>query len=88
MLNYALSHGFSYTRWQMFVNCLIKKELGQPKIQRLRVIHLYENDYNLILALKWRALTYVNETSNIFNFGQYGARPGITAYDPVYIENF
>jgi hypothetical protein len=87
MLNYALSHGFSYIQWQTVVNCLIEKDLGQPKIHRLRVINLYENDYNLILALKWRALTYANETSNTFNSGQYGTRPGMTAYDLVYIQN-
>jgi hypothetical protein len=44
MLNYALLHGFSYTRWQTVVSCLIEKDLGQPKIHRLRVIHLYENE--------------------------------------------
>jgi hypothetical protein len=69
------------------VNCLIEKDLGQPKIHRLRVIHLYENDYNLILAMKWRALTFTSETSHSFNLGEYGARLGLTAYDPVYIEN-
>jgi hypothetical protein len=42
---------------------------------------------NLILAMKWRALTFTNETSHSFNSGQYGARPGLTAYDPVNIEN-
>jgi hypothetical protein len=52
MLNYALTHGFFYTRWQTVVNCMIKNDLGQPQIHRLRVIHLYENDYNLILAMK------------------------------------
>ena len=32
------------------------KDPGRPKIHRLRVIHLYELDYNLYLAVKWRAL--------------------------------
>jgi hypothetical protein len=86
MLNYALSHGLSYTRWQTVVNCLIEKDPGQPKTHRLHVIHLYENDYSLMLALKWRALTFLNKTSQSLNPGQYGARPGLTAYDPVYIE--
>jgi hypothetical protein len=87
MLNYVLLHGFSYTRWQTVVKCLIEKDLSQPKIHRLRVIQLYENDYNLILAMKWRTLTFTNETSKTLSSGQYGARPGLTAYDPVYIEN-
>jgi hypothetical protein len=87
MLNYALTHGLSYTRWQTVVNCMIEKDIGQPKIPRLRVIHLYENDYNLILAMKWRTLTFLNETTRTFNQGQYGARPSLTTYDLVYIEN-
>jgi hypothetical protein len=87
MLNYALTHGFPYTRWQTVVNCMIEKDLGQPKTHRLRVIHLYKKDNNLILAMKWRTLTFQNETDRTFNQGQYGARPGLTAYDPVYIEN-
>jgi hypothetical protein len=69
MFNYAPDHGFSYTRWQTVVNCMIKRDLGQPKIHRIRVIHLYENDYNLILAMKWQSLTFTNETAGTFNQG-------------------
>ena len=50
---------------------MIKKASGQPLISRLRVIHLYEADYNLLLKLLWsRRLT-------LFFFRQWagGERP-------------
>jgi hypothetical protein len=37
--------------------------------------------------MKWRTLTFLNETTGTFNQGQYGARPGRMAYDLVYIKN-
>ena len=49
----ATKFGISLTRWQNVVNSLIEKEPGNPKIHRLRVIHLYEVDYNLILGIFW-----------------------------------
>lgn len=32
---------------------MIKKDAGQPKIHRLRIIHLFEADYNFFLKLQW-----------------------------------
>jgi hypothetical protein len=58
IINYCLIHGYSLKRWQRIVNVMnpnpIHKELGNNKIHRLRVIHLFEADYNLILSVKWR----------------------------------
>jgi len=56
MLNYAIRHTYSYSRWQNVVNVMIQKDPGVTKIHRLRVIHLYEADYNFLLQAKWRAL--------------------------------
>ena len=57
LLNVAIDNQYLYTRWQTIVNVMILKEEGNFKIHRLRVIHLYEQDYNLLLALKWRQQT-------------------------------
>jgi hypothetical protein len=52
LINYALWWGFSYDRWKNIVNVMILKDPGVFKIHRLRVIHIYEADYNLILGIK------------------------------------
>jgi hypothetical protein len=46
------------------------------KIHRLRVIHLYEADYNLVLGVKWRELQQHAESEKLLNPGQYGSCPG------------
>jgi exonuclease III len=83
----ATKFGISLTRWQNVVNSLIEKEPGNPKIHRLRVIHLYEADYNLILGIFWaRKLVPIAETQRLFNDSCYGSRPGLSAVDPVLLE--
>ena len=56
------------------------------KIHRLRVIHLYEADYNLVLGVKWRDPLHHAEDNQLLNPSNYGARPGREAHDPVLIE--
>ena len=34
LLNYAMKHGYSLTRWQTIVNVMIAKEPGNSKIHR------------------------------------------------------
>jgi hypothetical protein len=45
--------GASLHRWQQSLTSMIEKVPGCPKINKLRVIHLYEADYNLILTILW-----------------------------------
>lgn len=52
LMNYAIKHEYVYKRWRSVVNMMILKEEGNTKINRLRVIHLYEADYNLLLGVK------------------------------------
>ena len=86
LMNYATKWGYSYKRWQEVVNTMILKAPGDIRIHRLRVIHLYEADYNLLLAVKWRAALHQSEDAGVLNDGQYGSRPHRQALDPVYIE--
>ena len=58
LINYALQTGYSYTPWKRIVNTMLEKDPGIPKIHRLRVIHLYEANYNLILGVKWRQILH------------------------------
>jgi hypothetical protein len=86
IINYALKFGYSYKRWKVVVNIMIQKDPGNIKIHRLRVIHLYEADYNLILGVKWREAMHLAEDNKLLNDSQYGGRPGRNAHDPVFIE--
>ena len=51
MINFPITHGFAPDRWTHFVTPLIEKEEGKPYLTRLRVIHLFEADYNLFLKI-------------------------------------
>jgi hypothetical protein len=86
LINYALTRGYSYPRWQKVANTILFKEKNNIKIHRTRVIHLYEADYNLILGLKWRAAMYLSETRKTLHDGQFGSRPRRNAIDPVMLE--
>jgi hypothetical protein len=85
----AVKFGISLTRWQNVVNSMIEKEPGNRKIHRLRVIHLYEAHYNLLLLLRifWsRKLVQMAEKQRLFNRSCYGGRPGLSAVNPVLLE--
>ena len=88
LMNYALTRGYSYTRWQQVSNAMLFKEEGNIKIHRTRVIHLYEADYNLAIGLQWRSALYESEEHRRLNQGQYGSRPHRNAHDPIFIEEF
>ena len=86
LINYALTRGYSYKRWQQVVNSMLWKEPGNHKIHRTRVIHLFEADYNLALNLKWREASLQAERNGLLYKGQYGSRPRKCAVDPVLLE--
>ncbi len=65
---------------------MIFKETGNYKINRLRVIHIYEADFNLLLAVKWRQLIQHAEMTNTINEGLFGGRPGREAQSLTFLE--
>lgn len=86
LLNYALHFGHSFPRWQSIVNAMLEKDPGNPKIHRLRVIHLYEWDFNLLLGVKWRQLLHHVCDHRLINSACYGTMPGRSSLDPVFIQ--
>ena len=88
LMNYAISHSYCYERWKKVVNCMIRKDPKNSRIHRLRVIHLYEADLNLLLGVKWRQLTHHCIDNALLHEGQFGGLPGRDAISPAFLEEF
>ncbi|KAG7358422.1 reverse transcriptase RNA-dependent DNA polymerase [Nitzschia inconspicua] len=86
LVNYAIKHSYCYNRWSKVATFMIQKEPGNTKVHRLRVIHLYEADFNLLLGVKWRQLTHHCINTNLLNPWQFGGLPGRDATTPVFLE--
>ena len=55
---------------------MIEKEKNDSQINRLRIINLYEADYNLILQFLWsHKPTHLAEASKTLGENTWGARP-------------
>jgi len=69
-----LRTGFSYDRWQTGLNIMIEKTTGDFNIEKLRIILLFEADFNT--NNKWisRAVMYQAEQSHLLADEQYGSR--------------
>ena len=72
LMNYCIQFGYSFDRWQTIVNALLEKDPGVPRIHRLRAIHLYEWDFNLLLGVKWRQLLHRMCDNDMVNPSLYG----------------
>jgi hypothetical protein len=51
MLNIPIQHGFAPDQWNHSVTPMIEKDKGKPFLTRLRIVHLFEADYNLFLKI-------------------------------------
>jgi hypothetical protein len=87
LINHAITQKHVFERWKKLANFMVFKEPGNTKIHRLRVIHLYEADLNLILGVKWRALNHHGIDSHLFSPWQFGGLPGRDALTPVFLED-
>lgn len=86
IINFCLRTGHILERWKTIVNTMIFKDVGNYKIHRLRVIHIYEADFNLLLAIKWRQLLYAADQRHLINPGLFGGRPGCEAQSLPFLE--
>ena len=75
-VNFPITHGFAPDRWTHSVIPLIEKEEGRPCLTRLRVIRLFEADYNLFLKIIYgRRMVKNGERNHAMNDQQHGSRP-------------
>ena len=86
-LSIAISRGLSISRWQNAINIMLEKDPGRPTINRLRIIHLFEADFNFFLKIMWGyRLVHRAKDYNMINTGQYGSVPGKTAIELVMLN--
>ena len=76
MLQIAAKNKHVYTQWRNILTCMIEKDLGSAKIHRLRVIHLYKCNLNLLLGLYIREMGQHCKDNYLLNKGSYGGQPG------------
>ena len=83
----AISQGIAVKRWCNAVNIMIEKDKGRPRLNRLRIIHLFEADYNLFLKIMWGSrLVRKAVALDLLNDGQHGSVPGRTPMDPIMLN--
>jgi hypothetical protein len=86
VINHCLRNGYVLKRWKTIINTMIFKETGNYQIHRLRVIHIYEADFILLLAVKWRQLLQSLDLLGLINEGLFGGRPGCEAQSLTFLE--
>jgi hypothetical protein len=81
LIEKAFRYGFSYPRWQVSWHCMLQKK-DRPFIHRLRIIQLFEGDFNGALKyLLGRLLMYHIVKQNRCDNQAFGSIPGRTAHD-------
>jgi len=69
-----LRTGFSYQRWQKGLNIMIEKTMGDFNVEKLRIILLFEADFNANNKWIGRAVMYQAEQNKLLAEEQYGSR--------------
>jgi len=86
LFEYGIHNAHCFTRWKQIIKAMLEKEPGNPWIHQLRVIHLYENDYNLLLRTQYRKAVHAAEDAQALNDGNFSARTARSFLDPIGIE--
>jgi len=82
-MNISIETRISIPRRSQAVNVLIENDVGLPRINWLRLMHLVKADF-IFVKLQWGHRLVCRELSlNLFNNGQHGSIPGQTALDPI-----
>jgi hypothetical protein len=84
-MNIVVHRGIAIPRWCRATNVMIEKDPGHPHIvHRLRIIHLFEADYNFFLKLQWGHRLVRHALSlDLLHDSQHGSITRHTAMDPI-----
>jgi hypothetical protein len=86
MLNLPIKFGFAPERWTHSVTPMLEKDEGKPFLTRLRIIHLFEADYNLFLKILYgKRMVSNGERFHALNDQQHGSRPRRMTMDALFL---
>jgi len=85
--NIALGHGYVYNRWKKVVSAMLEKIPNLPRIDKLRIIHLFEADLNLLLGIIW-GRRLMRHGEHILGEEQWGGRAGRSVEEVVMLKKF
>ena len=74
MADIPLHTGFAYDRWKSGLNIMIEKAAGDFNVEKLRIILLFEADFNANNKWIGRAVMYQAEQENLMAAEQFGSR--------------
>ena len=87
IINQAIRHGYVLQRWRKVTNALLEKIPGTPRIDKFRVIHIFEADLNLVFGILWnRRLMRHCEQQQTLGPDQWGSRPGRSSIDAAMLK--
>eukprot|EP00957_Ditylum_brightwellii_P090845 6917731-Ditylum_brightwellii.AAC.1 len=79
--------GFTPHRWELAIDCTLEKDPGVPKIDRLHLIVIVEEDMNATFKIIWNhRLATVAEKTNFLSPLQFGNRKGKTAFGALLLK--
>ena len=82
MPNMPLIHGFAPRCWQHCIDAVLEKIPGKPIIEKLRVIVLFQADFNFMLKVVWgRRLVWFAEKHKSLGHANHGSRSGMQSID-------
>ena len=74
-INICLRHDLTLDRWKRVDTMMINKKPGNYRINKLRVIHLIESDFNLLCGILWsRRLLWHADSLNLLGDSNAGFR--------------
>jgi len=82
ILQLAVTHTHTLQRWCTIWNLFLEKDPGQPKLNRLRALHLLEADLNLLWKyFSAQGFFKMAENNDLLIDNQGGCRKGFSAID-------
>lgn len=77
MLNIGLLAGIALPRWKYTLSLMMEKDVGCPRLHRLRIIQLFEADFNFLFVLVFgiRLTEFAAKHCNVHE-SQYGSTYG------------